>query len=233
MMPLTSTPAFGILLTIVGYALGLWIKEKTKSVFANPILIALVFIAGFLIATGIPYEAYQVGGNAIHYFLGPLTVTLGLMLYRQRQLIQKHFISLIIGIISGVVASFITILVLGKLLGVDMEMITSLMPKSITTPMALSLVEIIGGNPAITVVMVIITGIFGALIAPLLVVWFPKLHKVAVGVGIGTAAHAVGTSKALELGETEGALSSAAIGLAGLITVLLVPLLLSVLSLFN
>lgn len=233
MMPLISTPAFGIVLTIVGYALGLWIKEKSKSVFANPILIALMFIAGFLTMTGIPYEAYQVGGNAIHYLLGPLTVMLGLMLYRQRQLIQKHFLSLIIGIISGVITSFITILVLGKLLGVDMEMITSLMPKSITTPMALSLVDIIGGNPAITVVMVIITGIFGALIAPLMVLWFPKLHKVAVGVGIGTAAHAVGTSKALELGETEGALSSAAIGLAGLITVLLVPLLLSVLTLFN
>ena len=233
MMPLISTPAFGIVLTIVGYALGLWIKEKSKSVFANPILIALMFIAGFLTVTGIPYEAYQVGGNAIHYFLGPLTVMLGLMLYRQRKLIQKHFLSLIIGIISGVITSFITILVLGKLLGVDMAMITSLMPKSITTPMALSLVDIIGGNPAITVVMVIITGIFGALIAPLMVLWFPKLHKVAVGVGIGTAAHAVGTSKALELGETEGALSSAAIGLAGLITVLLVPLLLSVLTLFN
>lgn len=233
MISLTSTPAFGILITIVGYALGLWIKEKTKSVFANPILIALVFIASFLMLTGIPYQDYQVGGNAIHYFLGPLTVMLGLMLYRQRQLIQKHFISLIIGIISGVMTSFITILVLGKLLGVDMEMITSLMPKSITTPMALSLVDIIGGNPAITVVMVIITGIFGALIAPLMVIWFPKLHKVAVGVGIGTASHAVGTSKAIELGETEGALSSAAIGLAGLITVLLVPLLLSVTTLFN
>lgn len=220
---ITETPAFGILISILGYAIGVFIKNKTKSVLANPILIAVIFIVSFLIIFDIPYEHYKIGGDGIHYFLGPLTVALGMMLYRQRHIIKANFISLLIGITSGVLTSFFTILFLSKWLGLDEFMIRSMVPKSITTPMALSLVEINGGNPVITVVMVIITGILGALVAPLFVKWFPSFDKIAVGVGIGTSAHGVGTSRAIELGETEGALSSAAIGLAGLLTIILVP----------
>ncbi len=220
---ITETPAFGILITIAAYALGLFIKDKTKSVLANPILIATALIVLFLIVFKIPYENYKIGGDGIHYFLGPMTVALGLMLYRQREIIKANFLSLIIGITSGVLTSFFTILLFGKWLNLDTVMIQSLFPKSITTPMALSLVEINGGNPVITIGMVIITGITGALLAPLFVKWFPSFSSIAIGVGIGTAAHGVGTSRAIELGETEGALSSTAIGLAGLITIIVVP----------
>jgi len=220
---ITTTPAFGILLTIAAYAGGMAIKNKTKSVLANPILLATAFIVLFLTVFKIPYAHYKIGGDGIHYFLGPMTVALGLMLYRQRVVIKANFVSLIIGITSGVLTSFFTILLLGKWLKLDTLMLQSLFPKSITTPMALSLVEINGGNPVITIGMVIITGITGALLAPLFVKWFPSFSKVAIGVGIGTAAHGVGTSRAIELGETEGALSSTAIGLAGLLTILLVP----------
>lgn len=220
---MTTSPAFGILISIIAYAIGLRIKEKTNNVLANPILIAVIIIIVFLKAFGIPYEHYKIGGDGIHYFLGPLTVALGLMLYRQRTVIKAHMISLVVGITAGVLTSFFTILVLSKWLKLDAEMVKSLVPKSITTPMALSLVEINGGNAVITIAMVIVTGIFGALLAPLFVRWFPQFNPIAIGTGIGTSAHGVGTSKAIELGETEGALSSAAIGLAGLITILLVP----------
>lgn len=223
LLNISQTPAFGILISIIGYSIGIYVKNKTKSVLANPILIAVIFIVSFLIIFDIPYENYKVGGDGIHYFLGPLTVALGMMLYRQRHIIKANFISLFIGITSGVLTSFFTVMFMSKWLGLDEMMIRSLVPKSITTPMAISLTEINGGNPVITVVMVIITGIVGALVAPLFVKWFPSFDKIAIGVGIGTSAHGVGTSKAIELGETEGALSSTAIGLAGLLTIILVP----------
>ncbi|MCA0384611.1 MAG: LrgB family protein [Firmicutes bacterium] len=220
---MTTSPAFGILISIIAYAIGLRIKEKTNNVLANPLLIAVIIIIAFLKAFGIPYEHYKIGGDGIHYFLGPLTVALGLMLFRQRAVIKAHMVSLVVGITAGVLTSFFTIIALSKWLKLDAEMVKSLVPKSITTPMALSLVEINGGNAVITIAMVIVTGIFGALLAPLFVKWFPEFNAIAIGTGIGTSAHGVGTSKAIELGETEGALSSAAIGLAGLITILLVP----------
>ncbi|MBM7562249.1 LrgB family protein [Fusibacter tunisiensis] len=222
-----TTPAFGIVLTILAYQFGLWVRRKTNSDLANPLLVALISIITLLVVTGIPYESYKLGGDGIHFFLSPLTVALGIMLYRQRNLIFKHFLSLIIGITSGVLASFGSILIMGHFFNLSEDILLSMLPKSITTPMALALTDIIGGIPSITVIMVIITGIGGAFMAPLVLKVLRINNPIAVGTGIGTAAHAVGTSKALEIGEKEGALSSAAIGLAGLITVLLIPFLIS------
>ncbi|MBE0449361.1 MAG: LrgB family protein [Clostridia bacterium] len=222
---LTFSPAFGILVTILAYQMGAFIKKKTESDFANPLLIALVLIIGFLKVFDIPYENYKLGGDGIHFMLSPLTVALGLMLYRQRETIRTYFLSLMIGITSGVLASFFSILLLSKLLKLPEAFLISLLPKSITTPMALSLSEILGGTGSLTVIMVILTGIGGAFMAPWVLKLLRGVNPIAVGVGIGTASHAVGTAKALEIGEKEGALSSAAIGLAGLITVVLVPLL--------
>ncbi len=220
---LIETQTFGILLTIAAYAIGTKVNVKYKHTLTNPLIVAVFVIIGFLSITNIPYSSYKIGGDSIHYFLGPVTVALGLMLYRQRQVIAKYSLGLIIGISTGVLTSFVSIIVLGKILNVDALVTKSVLPKSITTPMALSLVEMLGGNPSITVFMVVVTGMTGALLAPFFVRVFPGFHKIAIGVGIGTAAHALGTSKAIELGETEGALSSAAIGLAGLFTILLVP----------
>ncbi|GAU77973.1 LrgB family protein [Fusibacter sp. 3D3] len=222
---LTSSPSFGILITIFAFQIGLIIKKKTKSDLANPLLIAMILIIIFLTLTGISYTQYMIGGNMIHYFLSPLTVALGHMLYRQRAVIEKYFLSLIIGICSGIVTSFLILKLLGTLFHLPQELLYSLYPKSITTPMAISLSEIIGGSPAITVVMVVVTGITGAFAAPYVVKLFPFLNPIARGIGIGTSSHAVGTSKALEMGETEGALSGTAIGLCGILTVLIVPFL--------
>lgn len=223
MSPLIDTPTFGILVTIASYAIGTKVNAKFKHTLTNPLILSVFLIIGFLSISGIPYSSYKIGGDSIHYFLGPVTVALGLMIYRQRHIIIKYGFGLFWGITSGVLTSFLTIVLLGNFLNVDALVTQSILPKSITIPMALSLVDMLGGTPSITVFMVVVTGMTGALIAPLYVRSFPSFHKIAIGVGIGTAAHALGTSKAIELGETEGALSSAAIGLAGLLTILLVP----------
>ncbi len=227
---LLLSPVFGIILTIVCYQAGLVIRKKLNSDFANPLLIAMLMIIGILLITGIPYESYKLGGDFIHFFLSPLTVALGLMLYRQRAVIKKYLLSLFLGIASGVVTSFFVLKILGGLMGLPDDLILSLYPKSITTPMAIGLSEIIGGYPAITVIMVIVTGITGAFFAPFAVKVFPFLNPIAIGIGIGTSSHAVGTSKALEMGETEGALSGTAIGLCGIMTVIAVPFLLKFFS---
>lgn len=227
-----NSPGFGILITIVAYQLGLWIRKKTGSDLANPLLIAVIPIILLIALTPVTYEQYQIGGNTIHFMLSPLTVALGLMLYRQRLVIKKYLLSLIIGILSGVLTSFVAILVLGRVFQLPPELIASAIPKSITMPMALSLSEMLDATPAITVVMVVLTGVSGALLAPFMVKFFPFLNPIAVGIGIGTASHAVGTGKAIEIGEKEGALSSAAIGITGIITVIVVPFLYPLISLF-
>lgn len=225
MSQVTQSPVFGLLISILAFRIGVWVKDKTQSDFANPLLVAMVLIIGFLKAFDIPYAHYQKGASGIHFVLGPLTVALGMMLYRQRLLIKKHLLALTLGILSGIFTSFFSILLLSRLIGVDNHLITSMLPKSITMPMALSLTELLGGEPAITVIMVIIAGTGGAFLVPFVLKVMPKMDSVAIGVGIGTASHAVGTSKALEIGEKEGALSSTAIGLAGVLTVLVVPIL--------
>ncbi|MBF4695320.1 LrgB family protein [Fusibacter ferrireducens] len=222
---LMNSPVLGMLLTIVSFQIGLMIKKKTQSDLANPLLIAMILIISFLLITHTPYNTYKIGGDMIHFFLSPLTVALGLMLYRQRHVIEKYFFSLIIGICSGIFASFFTLKILGDWFQLPQELIHSLYPKSITTPMAISLSEMIGGYPSITVIMVIITGITGAFFAPFMLKFFPFLNSIACGIGIGTSSHAIGTSKALEMGETEGALSGTAIGLCGILTVIIVPFL--------
>lgn len=225
MTDLFKTPAFGLILSILAYLIGTYIKKKTKSDLANPLFIAMVVIMIFLSVTKIPYEDYMVGAKGIHYMLGPLTVALGLMLYRQRQLIKTYFLALSVGIFAGVLTSFFSILLLSKWIHLDPKLMTSSFAKSITMPMALSLTNMLDGIPAITVVMVIIAGTGGALLVPIVLKVLPKMSSVSIGVGIGTASHAVGTSKALEIGEKEGALSSTAIGIAGVFTVVLVPIL--------
>lgn len=220
-----DSPAFGILITIIAYQIGLHIKQKTKSDLANPLLLAMIIIIVFLMLAHIPYEQYKIGGDFIHFFLSPLTVALGLMLYRQRHIIKKYFLSLMISISTGIITSYFILKQLGTWFGLADDILYSTYPKSITTPMAISLSQIIGGHSSITVIMVMLTGITGAFIAPYIIKVFPFLNPIAVGIGIGTSAHAVGTSKALEIGETEGALSGTAIGLCGILTVLFVPIL--------
>jgi predicted murein hydrolase (TIGR00659 family) len=223
-----TSPLFGLLVTIFAYELGQIIYRKKRSELLNPLILAMLMIIGFLKVFHIPYDIYKTGGNLINFFLGPLTVALALPLYRQRQLVRKHGISLIVGIIAGVLTSYMTVWGLCTLLKFNRMLTLSSLPKSITNPMAVSLSQMIGGNPAITVSMVIFTGIAGALAAPMILRVTRLTNPVAKGIAIGASSHALGTSKAFELGETEGAMSSVSIGLTGILTVLILPVLLKI-----
>lgn len=178
----------------------------------------------------IPFEIFMKGGSIINYMLGPVTIVLAVPMYKNWAKVKLYIIPISIGIIVGCSISIISILILGKLAGFSPQLIHSLTPKSITTPLGIALSESLGGNSSITVASIVLTGILGAVLAPFIMRIFKIKNKIAKGIGIGTAAHALGTSKAMEMGETEGAMSSAAIGIAGVITVIIAPLLIPIIE---
>lgn len=220
-----NTPIFGIVLTVLFFNIAVYIQKKTKNPAFNPLLISILGIIVCLNIFKIPYENYKIGGNAINYFLGPITIVLAVPLYRQFELLKKYKFEILIGISCGVIVSFISIILIGKLFNTSTEIINSLIPKSITSPMGISLANTINGIQAVTVVCIILTGILGAIIAPTVFKLGKITNPIAKGVALGTSAHALGTSKALEIGEVEGAMSGLSIGISGLITVIIVPIL--------
>lgn len=220
-----NTPIFGIVLTVLFFNIAVYIQKKTKNPAFNPLLISILGIIVCLNIFKIPYENYKIGGDAINYFLGPITIVLAVPLYRQFELLKKYKFEILIGISCGVIVSFISIILIGKLFNTSTEIINSLIPKSITSPMGISLANTINGIQAVTVVCIILTGILGAIIAPTVFKLGKITNPIAKGVALGTSAHALGTSKALEIGEVEGAMSGLSIGISGLITVIIVPIL--------
>lgn len=220
-----NTPIFGIVLTVLFFNIAVYIQKKTKNPAFNPLLISILGIIVCLNIFKIPYENYKIGGDAINYFLGPITIVLAVPLYRQFELLKKYKFEILIGISCGVIVSFISIILIGKLFNTSTEIINSLIPKSITSPMGISLANTINGIQAVTVVCIILTGILGAIIAPTVFKLGKITNPIAKGVALGTSAHALGTSKAIEMGEVEGAMSGLSIGISGLITVIIVPIL--------
>ncbi|NBI06823.1 LrgB family protein [Senegalia massiliensis] len=220
-----ETPYFGILISIVAFEIGLYTYKKTKIPVLHPLLISITLIILVLSIFDIQLSSYEKGGDILSLFLGPVTVALAIPLYKQIELLKKHKMPILIGIFTGVLTSFISVVSLTKIFNYDIKMVYSLVPKSITTPIGIEVSQTIGGIPSITVVAIVITGIIGAIIAPLVCKIFKIDDKVARGIAIGTSSHAVGTAKAMEMGETEGAMSGLAMGISGLITALLVPLL--------
>jgi predicted murein hydrolase (TIGR00659 family) len=218
-MQLTSNPIFGILLTFITYIIGVKINQKFKKTCLNPILIALVLIIAFLNIFKIPYENYCEGGDIITMMLTPATAVIALSVYRQRKLLREHYIAIIVGTGMGSLASISSIYLLGTFLKVDAQTIASLLPKSVTTPIAMAISTSIGGMAALTIIAVLITGVLGSIFAPLLIKMFKIKHPVAQGVGIGSCSHALGTTKAIELGEDIGAMSGISIAFSGLFTV--------------
>ena len=220
-----NTPIFGIVLTVLFFNIAVYIQKKTKNPAFNPLLISILGIIVCLNIFKIPYENYKIGGDSINYFLGPITIVLAVPLYRQFELLKKYKLEILIGISCGVIVSFISIVSIGKLFNTSTEIINSLIPKSITSPMGISLANTINGIQAVTVVCIILTGILGAIIAPTVFKLGKITNPIAKGVALGTSAHALGTSKAIEMGEVEGAMSGLSIGISGLITVIIVPIL--------
>ncbi|MBC5630113.1 LrgB family protein [Clostridium sp. NSJ-6] len=221
---------FGIVISLIAFELGKIIYNKTKLPIFNPLLTSIIIVIVILKIFNIDFELYNKGGQFINMFLGPATVILAVPLYKQLLLLKKNFVPIIIGISIGSVVSVISVILLSTVFNLDKEIIISLIPKSVTTPIGVEISNSLGGITGITVMAVILTGITGAIIAPTVCKIFKINNPVARGIGIGTASHAVGTSKALEIGETEGAMSSLAIGIAGLITVVVAPICLDILT---
>jgi predicted murein hydrolase (TIGR00659 family) len=227
MYNILGTQIFGLVLTILFFNLGIYLQKKTKSPIMNPLLVSIVGIILFLNVTKIPYESYKKGADSINFFLGPVTIILAVPLYKQFELFKKYILEIVIGIGCGVVVSFISIKIIGSLTNANIDIINSLIPKSITTPMGISLTNTINGVESITVVSIILTGILGAIIAPTIFKIGKINHPIAKGIALGTSAHALGTSKAIELGEVEGAMSGLSIGISGIITVILIPIIIN------
>lgn len=215
-----NSPFFGLTLSIFTFQLGILINRKWKHPLTHPLLIAIILCCLFLGLTGIPYEAYNIGGSIIAAFLAPATAVLAVSMYEQLETLKKNILPIVVGTMVGSITAIGSIIVMGKLFKLDYHLILSILPKSVTTPIGLSLSEALGGIQAITVAGIIITGNFGAIICPSLIKLFRIKNPVAAGLAIGTCSHVTGTTKALELGEVEGAMSGLAIGCAGLATVL-------------
>lgn len=222
-----DTEIFGIILTILFFNIGIYIQKKTNKPIFNPLLIAILGIILFLSITKIPYESYKLGADRINFFLSPVTIVLAVPLYKQFDLFKKYLLEILIGISCGVVVSFISIKLIGHFTNADVNIINSLIPKSITTPMGISLTKTLNGVEAITVVSIILTGILGAIISPIVFKIGKINNPVAKGIALGTSAHALGTTKALEMGEVEGAMSGLSIGISGIITVILIPIIIN------
>lgn len=210
----------GFLICVIAYKLSQYISDKLKMAVANPLLLTIITIIVFLKITGISTELFQVGGSFVNMLLAPATAILALSIYRQRKVLKQYFLPVVIGCIAGSITSVGSVFLLCKLFHLDQKITSSLLPKSVTTPIAMKIAESLGGISSVAVAAVVVTGIIGAIIAPVLIRVFRVKNPVAAGVAIGTCSHAMGTTKAIEIGEIEGAMSSVAIGVSGLVTVL-------------
>lgn len=215
---ISVNPLFGVTISAFAYIFGVWVNRKLKTPLANPILIADVLVIMFLLLLGIPYESYENGGAFIELFLAPATAALAVKIHRQIKALKANWLPLLVGTAVGSLASIVCVLLMCRMFGFDREVTIALFPKSVTTAIAVPICESYGGIPSITVIALTITGIFGAMFSPLLIKLFKIKNPVAAGTAIGTASHALGTTKALEIGEVEGAMSGIAIGMAGLVT---------------
>lgn len=228
MKEIFASPVFALLISLLAFEVGIFINRKTKLAFLNPLMLAIIIVIGVLLLLGIPLEDYKKGGDFISMFLTPATVILAVPLYKNINSLKKDYAAIIGGVLTGSITAIISVWLLGKAFGLSPELLASLIPKSITTPLGIELSKQLKGIPSVTVAAIVITGIVGAVSAQTLLKVFRISDKTARGIAIGTSAHALGTTKAVELGETEGAMSGLAIGLTGLVTVIIATILLKV-----
>lgn len=215
---------FGVVVSVGAYEFGIFLKKKLKWAICNPLLISIAVVILFLLFFRIPYETYHAGAKYLSYLLTPATVCLAIPLYEQVELLKRHSWAILTGLISGVLTSAVCVFVLALLFRLNHAEYVTLLPKSITTAIGMGVSEELGGYVTITVAVIIVTGIFGNIIAETVCRIFRIEEPVAKGIAIGSASHAIGTTKAMELGEIEGAMSSLSIAVAGILTVIVAPL---------
>lgn len=221
---LINSNYFGLILSIALFILSVRIKAKFKLAILNPLLVSTLLCIAVLVIFGIPYDTYKESAGLLNYLLTPATVCLAIPMYKQLKLLKDNLLAVIAAITSGTICSIMSIFIMGKLFRLSSEHIATLLPKSITTAIGMGVSEEAGGIVTLTVAGIIITGILGNMIAESVFKIFHIDHPIARGLALGTSAHAVGTAKALELGEIEGAMSSLSICVAGILTVILVPI---------
>ncbi len=216
---LEESAFFGVLISIIGYQAGLFLRKKFKLAIFNPLLVSILLIIAVLLVFHVDYDSYNSSAKFLSYLLTPATICLAAPLYEQLELLKKNYRAILIGIISGVLSSLGSIFVFSLLFHFSHAEYATLLPKSITTAIGMGVSEELGGIVTITVTVIIITGVLGNMMAERVCRLFRIKDPIARGIAIGTAAHAIGTAKAMEMGEIEGAMSSLAIAVAGLITV--------------
>lgn len=221
MRELVETSAYlGVLISLASYALGLWLRKKTGLAIMNPLLISIVLVIAFLYLTGVSYQTYAVGADSISFLLTPATICLAVPLYEQFSLLKKNWKAVTAGIVSGVVSSLVCILLMALFFNFDHETYVTFLPKSITTAIGMGVAEELGGYVSLAVVIIVITGVIGNVIAEWVLKLFRIDEPIAKGIAIGSSSHAVGTAKAMEIGAVEGAMSSLSIVVCGLLTVI-------------
>lgn len=216
----TARPIFGFTLCIVAYHIGVKTKARFNYPFINPLIIAALICIGMLAAFRIPLDNFMNGASIITMYLAPTTAVLALSMYRQLETINKNIIPVLVGCTVGVISALASVIFLCKVFGLSDEVTASLIPKSVTTAISTEVSAQLGGIVPLTVAAVTITGVFGSIMSPYFIKWTRLNNPIAAGLAMGASSHALGTAKAMELGEIEGSLSGIAIGLCGLITVL-------------
>ena len=228
---------FGIILSFIVFEASKKLNKRINNVILkaifNPLLLSIVTISAILSLAGISYADYNMGGSIISFFIGPATVALVVSLYENIDILKENFKAIMIGIIGGSFISMLLTVILAKIFGVEFVMTVTLLPKSVTTAIAIGLSEEYGGIVALSAIAVIIRGIVGIIIAPIIIKVFKITDPVAQGVGIGTVAHALGTTKARDMGEVQGAMSGLSIAVAGIVTVILMPLMVFVTNIIS
>ena len=220
MTELFNSPFLGLFLTIAAFYVGSIVQKKTKWALANPLIIAICLLICTLIVFKIPFDAYQQGGSIISMFLGPATACLAVSIYHKRQYLTSNLIPILVGSACGCITSMGSIFIMCHLFHLDDKITMALIPKSVTMPIALGVTDSLGGLAPFTVAAVVFTGILGNLLAPVLIKVFRVKDSAVAGLSIGACSHALGTSRAIQIGETEGAMSGLAIGICGIMTVL-------------
>jgi predicted murein hydrolase (TIGR00659 family) len=225
-----QTEIFAIAFTFLVYFLAQKLQQKIKLIILNPILVSIAIIISFLSLFKIDYRYYNEGGKMIQFFLKPAVVALGVPLYLQLERIKKQAFQIIVSQLVGCIVGVVSVVLIAKMMGASQLVILSLAPKSVTTPIAMEVAHTIGGIPSLTAAIVIVVGIFGAIFGYTLLKWMHVNNPIAQGLSMGTAAHAVGTSRSMEISPTFGAYSSLGLIANGIFTAILTPYILQLLG---
>ena len=223
MEKLLNSEIFILTLVIGVYLAAVWLFHKTKLNLLHPLLVSIPVLAVITHVLGIPFESFEKGSRIISFMLGPTVVVLGYLLYGQIARLKENAVSIITSVFVGCVTGIVSVIFIARYFGADHALIASLEPKSVTTPIAMSIAERSGGIPSIAAVVVIVVGIFGGMVGPFILERLGIKSRIARGLALGSAAHGLGTARAMELGTIEGAISGLAIGVMGIMTAILVP----------